>query len=178
MNKQDLEKVIVIDTETTGLHRKDEILQLSIINGLGKVLLNEFYKPRHKRFWKRAMAVNGITPKSTQDKEPMSDSFEKITKILNNAEVVVGYNTPFDLNMLKHNGIKLRKDIKVHDVMTTFMKIKNVRKENGHLKRFKLADCAEHYGFKVEPTEHLHDSLTDVKATLHCYLSIDPKLFA
>ena len=114
------------------------------------------------------MAVNGITPKSTQDKEPMSNSFEKITKILNNAEVVVGYNTPFDLNMLKHNGIKLRKDIKVHDVMATFMKIKNVRKENGHLKRFNLADCAE----------HLHDSLTDVKATLHCYLAIDPKLFA
>lgn len=174
---QDLRKVIVIDTETTGLHRKDEILQLSIINGLGETLLNEYYKPCHKRFWKRAMAVNGITSASTKDKEPIRNSFVKIANILAKAEVIVGYNIPFDLKMLKHNGVKVPKELKIHDVMTAFMKIKNVRKENGNLKRFKLSECAEHYGFKVDPNQKLHNSLIDVKATLHCYLSIEPKLF-
>ena len=36
---------IVIDTETTGLTPYDEILQLSIIDGNGKTLLNELYRP-------------------------------------------------------------------------------------------------------------------------------------
>lgn len=38
----DLSKIIVFDTETTGLGQDDEVLQLSIIDGTGKSYLMSY----------------------------------------------------------------------------------------------------------------------------------------
>lgn len=56
-------KTIIFDTETTGLNpREDEIIQISIIDGLGNVLINELVHPYWKKSWSEAARVNGITP--------------------------------------------------------------------------------------------------------------------
>ena len=52
-----------IDTETTGLEPgKDEILQVSVVNGNGDVLFDSLVKPTHRKRWPKAAEVNGITP--------------------------------------------------------------------------------------------------------------------
>ena len=47
--KQNLEKLnpIIVDVETTGVKRNDEILQVSIINLNGDILFNRYIRPRH-----------------------------------------------------------------------------------------------------------------------------------
>lgn len=55
-------KIIVFDTETTGVTEDDEIIQLSIIDGNGKTLINEYVHPYWKKDWAAAARVNGITP--------------------------------------------------------------------------------------------------------------------
>ena len=42
-------RIIVFDTETTGVTEDDEIIQLSIIDGNGKTLINEYVHP----YWKK-----------------------------------------------------------------------------------------------------------------------------
>ena len=39
------EDILVLDTETTGFGPLAEILQLSIVNGLGEVVMNEYFRP-------------------------------------------------------------------------------------------------------------------------------------
>ena len=57
--------IIVFNTETTGpdpFGGHDEILQISIIDVEGNVLLNSYVKPRWHESWPEAEAVHGITP--------------------------------------------------------------------------------------------------------------------
>ena len=58
------EGVICFDTETTGLDAggRDEILQLSIVDGTGAVLFSDYVRPEHRQRWPKAQEVNGITP--------------------------------------------------------------------------------------------------------------------
>ncbi len=62
-------KLIVIDLETTGLDLlKDEILQVSIIDGNYNTLMNEYCKPETIQEWQAAEAVHGILPAMVKDK--------------------------------------------------------------------------------------------------------------
>lgn len=169
---EELEKTLILDTETTGLDDNAEVLQLSIINGNGKVVFNAYFKPLHTSTWDEAMKVNQIKPELLQDKQPISFYFKTIENLLKNADTIVGYNIPFDIRMLEQNGIKLPAHLKFSDVMTDFSELMQVRKEDGSLKRFRLEYCANFFGFRCKEGQTLHDSLTDVMATLYCYLAL------
>lgn len=92
-------KRIVLDTETTGLYPGlDEILQISIIDGDGNMLLNNYYKPEHVDSWAAAARINHITKAMVKDKPSVYQDVEKIQAILNRAQEVVIYNAPFDLS--------------------------------------------------------------------------------
>ena len=55
---------VYLDTETTGLHPEegDEILSLTIVDANGRLLFDERFKPKHKKEWPEAQAVNHISP--------------------------------------------------------------------------------------------------------------------
>ena len=54
---------VFLDTETTGLNllRRDEILQISLIEETGKVLFHSLLKPVIVDSWDEAQEINGIT---------------------------------------------------------------------------------------------------------------------
>ena len=166
----DMSKVIVLDTETTGLTPDDEILQLSIIDGNGKTHLNRLFKPAHHDSWEIAMTVNHMTPEMVQSQGTLKESSDEINQILKDCKTIVGYNVAFDLRMLFNNGISIPVKT-IHDVMEKFAHVMGVRKPNGQFKFFKLTECAQFYGFNPKEM-NFHDSLTDVIATLHCYKAI------
>ena len=41
-------RILVLDTETTGFKADDEVLQVSMVDANGKVLLNQYFRPEHK----------------------------------------------------------------------------------------------------------------------------------
>ncbi len=174
----DLSKIIVFDTETTGLGQDDEILQLSIIDGTGKVLFNELLKTKNKSEWKEAEAVNHISPEMVKDKKYLTEYKDLLNKIFSECEGMVGYNIVFDIRMLEQNGIAIPKK-KMYDVMNAFSEVMNIpsTKHIGSKKRFKLIDCANYYNFEKDKNASYHDSLTDVYATLHCFKCIEPKYY-
>lgn len=160
---------IVIDTETTGLNADtDELLQVSIIDSQGNTLFNSYIKPLFTENWDGAMAVNHITPEMVANAPNIIEVKQEINKIINSANLIVGYNTDFDLSFLSAVGIENSKAT-VIDVMQDFADIYGEWSDKyGCNKWQKLTKCAEYYGYDWE-NDTAHDSLADCRATLYCY---------
>ncbi len=169
-----MKNIICLDTETTGLDRqKDEILQLSIIDGYGNILFHNLIKPINKTSWYSSEKIHGIKPSDVAGCKPLSFYKKEIENILQRADIIVGYNIMgFDLPMLFNNGIEnsVKSGSIIFDVMQHYAYI-NGEWDNYHSDyRFKkLSDCAAHYGYSGTSW---HDALDDAKATLFCFYAI------
>ena len=72
-----------IDTETTGLEPgKDEILQVSVVDGNGNILFDSLVKPTHRKRWPKAAEINGITPDMVKDKPNIEDIADDIGRAM------------------------------------------------------------------------------------------------
>lgn len=161
------EKILVLDTETTGIDDKAEILQLSIIDGTGRTIIDQYFRPEHTASWPEAAAVNGITPDMIKNKPGITSIAERLEKLLADAALIIGYNLPFDLRMLVQAGIALPIERKYLDIMIPFARMYGEWNEfYGDWKWQKLITCAEYCGYTGDGW---HNSLADVKATLFCF---------
>lgn len=167
------DKILCFDVETTGLSREeDEILQLSIVDGTGKTVFNEYIKPTRHESWDGAEAIHGISPSDVADKPTIEEYRDTLNDIFKDVQLLVGYNNIYvDNAFLKEAGIQIPEDAKMYDVMLKFAPIYGEWNEmRQDYKWQKLAKCAEYYGFHGDG--QFHDSLEDVRATLHCFNSM------
>lgn len=161
--------LICLDIETTGVNPcSSEALQISIIDGEGTCLFNEYIKPKYATSWEGAERVNGISPAMVADKPTIDFYKTTLEKIINNASGIIGYNCKhFDLHLLGHLGIEINPAIPVYDLMHPFAIIFGEWNDyHGDYKWQKLITCASYYGYG---SFGAHDALEDVKATLHCF---------
>ena len=111
---------IVFDTETTGLKPdEDEILQISIIDGDGRILLNSYVSPYRKSSWPKAQRVNGIGRETVLDAPYPHELIPVVRGIFESAETLIAYNNPFDLSFLAKWGVSPEGKEQV-DVMLEF----------------------------------------------------------
>lgn len=167
------DKILCFDVETTGLSREeDEILQLSIVDGTGKTVFNEYIKPTRHESWDGAEAIHGISPSDVADKPTIEEYKDTLNDIFKDVQLLVGYNNIYvDNAFLKEAGIQIPEDAKMYDVMLKFAPIYGEWNEmRQDYKWQKLAKCAEYYGFHGDG--QFHDSLEDVRATLYCFNSM------
>ena len=167
------DKIICFDVETTGLNPyADEILQLSIIDGNGEVLFNEYIKPQRLKTWENAQAIHGISPEMVEKKKCIDEYAIQLNHIFSSVELIIGYNiNGFDLYFLSEAGIFVPVEILTYDVMLEFAPIYGewdyYRKD---YRWQKLEMCARYYNYIG--SGKYHDSLEDVRATLHCFYSM------
>ena len=169
IRKIPLNKILVLDTETTGVDATAEVLQFSAIWADGTEAANMYIKPVHTTEWPSAMAVNHISPQDVATCPLMSEVKEKIETLLRQSTAIVGYNLPFDLDMLYQNGVELpsEEDVEYIDLMIPFAEIYGEWSDYfDDYKWQKLITCANYYGYQGDGW---HDSLADTKATLHCF---------
>ncbi|MBW8012175.1 MAG: 3'-5' exonuclease [Chloroflexi bacterium] len=100
--KEKLEmRPVFLDTETTGLDKKAEIVDIAIIDFDGTVLLDSLVKPKRK-IPRDATKVHGITNKMVKDAPTWENIFPKVKTILS-GRIVGIYNAEFDIKMLKQS---------------------------------------------------------------------------
>lgn len=174
--KEDLSKIIVFDTETTGLYpNKDELLQISIIDGNGKQLFNEYIKPKKNTSWEEAQKINGISPEMVQNCLSISDYKEQLENIFNNANMFMSYNGRFDVNFIEAAGIKIPEQTLHLDVIKPAASItqipanpNNKRAING-FKYPHLEEAAKAIDFEYQAHNSLGDTLATLQVAKHIY---------
>ncbi|MGN0948867.1 exonuclease domain-containing protein [Megasphaera sp.] len=157
--------ILTLDLETTGLDADAEIIQLSVMNGCGDVLMNRYFKPLYTERWDEAMEVNHITPQQVEKEDPFILWADRVSELFMDADLIVGYSTFNDVAKLHAAGVVLPdRDIYL-DLAEAFSLIHY--KENKTITYAKLMNCAAHYGYQSRRS--WHDSLTDTDATLFCF---------
>ena len=97
------QNIVVLDTETTGLGRGDEIIEISCVNRDGEVLLDTLVKPR-VRISPQAALVNGLRNRDLEDAPDMAVLMDTLEPILAAADVIASYNLDFDGRLLRQSN--------------------------------------------------------------------------
>lgn len=146
-------KLIFFDTETTGNTDKDFLCQIAY--KIGEETFNELYKPEIK-IPPEASAVHHITNKMVEGKKSFKDSgdLEKIKKLFEDEDsVVIAHNAPFDLTIIKKEGIEPANFICTLRVVRHLDKGEKIEKYNLQYLRYFL---------EIEVEGVAHDALGDV----------------
>ena len=170
------EKILVFDTETTGLPGGangsptlgHEILELAIIDGTGQLKLKEQFKPIRKREWPEAQRIHGITPRDVQYKPSIEAFKDEIQRQIDYSELLVAYNFNFDYIFLREVGISFSGK-RYYDVMLEFARRRSGGKSYRSRPYVSLKKCAAYYGYDLSEA---HDAEEDARATLHCFLRL------
>lgn len=160
---------IILDTETTGLRAgEDELLQISIIDDSGEVLIDQYLQPSAEE-WPEAQAINHITPEDVRNCPHVWDPavHDRIQRVLDDADLIIGYNTQFDIGFLMAADFEIPAVTQI-DVMREFAEIYgDFRPELGDYKWQKLTTAAAYYSYEWDIDAH--NALGDCYATLYVY---------
>ena len=148
-----MSKLIFFDTETTGNEQKDVLCQIAYKAGDEKFV--GLYKPETK-IPPEASAVHHITNKMVADKPSFKESADqkKIKKLFEDKNsIVVAHNAPFDLMMIKKEGIE------PSNFICTLRVARHLDPE-GKIDRYNLQYLR--YLLEIEIDAVAHDALGDV----------------
>lgn len=146
-------KLIFFDTETTGNEQKDFLVQIAYKGG--NESFNGLYKPEIK-IPPEASAVHHITNKMVIDKLSFrtSGDLPKIKKLFEDENsIVVAHNAPFDLMIIKKEGIEPKKFI-------CTLRVTRYLDSEGKIERYNLQYLR--YLLEIEIDATAHDALGDV----------------
>ena len=94
-------RYVILDTETTGLGKSDEIIQLAVIAVDGRCLFNENVRPtKKKRISADAIAVHGLRMDSLSSCPTFSELRKPLKKAIGRRRIVT-YNAQFDMRLYR-----------------------------------------------------------------------------
>ena len=106
-------KIIVFDCETTGIDfTRDQVIELCVQHGLDDAMTSQTWRikpavPIHPA----AQAVHGITMEDLAECRPFAAFADEIARVFASADVIVGYNLSFDIDMLQAEYTRLQQPL-------------------------------------------------------------------
>lgn len=97
-----MESFLILDTETTGLDETAEIVEISIIDHLGNVLLDTLVKPT-KVIPSSATAIHGITDEMVATAPTYADIHSTVLAILEQGTCYI-YNSSYDTRIIRQTA--------------------------------------------------------------------------
>jgi len=97
----DSHRVVFLDTETTGLGNRDEIVQIAILDIDGRELCKTLVGlTKRKTVPRAASSVHGITKKDLEGKPTYAELSRQLQAVLKGKRVIA-YNAEFDFRMMQ-----------------------------------------------------------------------------
>lgn len=91
---------VYLDTETTGLSASgDEIVEISICNDMGQVIINSLVRPTRHTEWPEAQEIHGISPDDVQNAPSLGELMPAVLDAIKGKRVVI-YNSEFHYEFL------------------------------------------------------------------------------
>ena len=158
--------ILVMDTETTGLGKADQIIEIAIIDQNGAEKLLQRVKPSIP-IPPAASRVHGITDKHVENAPDFRAIYVRLSVLLA-GQVALAYNMDFDWRMLAQTAAAFNlpepRAAKRDCAMKLYARFKGERKPGGRsYKWHKLSDAARREGLTVAD---VHSSLGDARMTL------------
>jgi DNA polymerase III epsilon subunit-like protein len=154
-----MSKLIFFDTETTGNTETDSLVQIAYkihpeAGGVGDEVFMGLYKPAVK-IPPEASAVHHITNKMVENMPAFKDSdLPKIKKLFEDENsILVAHNAPFDLMIMKNEGVNGSKFI-------CTLRVARFLDKEGKIDRYNLQYLRYLLDLDVEATAH--DAMGDV----------------
>lgn len=156
----------VLDTETTGLDKTDEVIQIGIIDKNGKAVFDSLVKPTIA-IPPESTRVHRITDEMVKDAPTFPDVYVKLSVLLA-GQTLIAYNMDFDWRMLnqtiaKYGLIPLRTGTR-HCAMKEYARYKgqfDLRKRS-----YRWHSLSEACKQQRIPLANVHSALGDVRLTL------------
>ncbi len=153
-------RVVFLDTETTGIRGRQEVLEIAIVDAEGKILVNSLVHPSYRKRWPDAQEIHGISPAHVADAPSLDILMPSIINAVKDKTVVI-YNAKFDLEFLpevKENAGAVR------CCMLRYAKFKGDWNEYHNDYRWhKLTAAARYIGYGFDGDAHR--ALADCQAT-------------
>ena len=147
----DRDDVLLVDTETTGLGDKAEVIEIAAIDTVGNLRLSVLSMPEG-RISSGASRVNGLTRKKLKAEcaRPWPELHEQVKSVLESASIVVAWNAPFDVRMLnqtteRHGLSNIR--VEIADLLRAYRRF---RPDGRH----RLVDAVKREGAKWSGESH------------------------
>ncbi|MED3126870.1 3'-5' exonuclease [Bacillus wiedmannii] len=97
------DQFVILDTETTGLTPRDQIIEISVIDLAGKILLNSLVKPTII-IPAEATSIHGITNEMVHGAPSWTTIYKELREVTVGKTLLI-YNAEFDLGMIENNCI-------------------------------------------------------------------------
>lgn len=167
---------IVLDTETTGLGDDAEVVEISLIDASGAVLLDTLVKPS-KPIPEEVTKIHGITNEMVANAPTWADIHDEFISIITNRVVVI-YNAQYDVRVLLQTVDLNNLDAYMRREMMEALGSKGVacamlayaefwgdwNDSRGSYRWQRLEAAARQQGVTIDGTAHR--ALCDVKTTL------------
>lgn len=164
------QKPVYLDTETTGLDKTDEIVEISIVDFDGKELFTSLVKPS-RPIPIEAQRIHGITNEMVSSFQSWPILWPTIRGFLH-GRTIAAYNAPFDLRMMEQSHARYRlpwrENLNFIDILPLFSDYRGIWNPlRGSMKYFKLEEAGQFFNITL-PNAHRStaDSLL-TRAVLH-----------
>jgi DNA polymerase III subunit epsilon len=162
------DNALILDTETTGLGYKDEVIEITIINMEGFIIINTLVKPTILMH-PSATAIHGISNFELYNAPYIIQILPKVKELFEQNDIVI-YNAPFDLRLLKQSANAHGEKFPYRMGKNIFCAMELYATYNGEYDLIKkcyrwvnLGAAAKKMGISVP--DKLHRTLADVEIT-------------
>ena len=160
LNRRD---VLILDTETTGLGTKAEVIEVVVIDTTGRCLFESLSLPRGP-VSSRAYSLHGLSRERLEEAgaPAWSEIHKDLMKVLRRASCVLAWNAPFDRKMLRQTAKRAGwtlPELPWHDLLADY---RILRPDHAH----SLAMAAEQEGTIASPTHRARGDCETVLAVM------------
>lgn len=168
-------KPVYLDTETTGLEKQDEIVEISILDFDSTVLFQSYVRPVSP-LTPAATRIHGITNAMVANAPTWPALWPQIRSALFSRSVAA-YNAPFDLRMMQqsHSRYKIpwRETFDWIDVMILFSNCCGVWDPiRRSMKYFSLTDAGKYFNISLPNSHRASADALLTRAVLHCLAGV------
>ncbi len=141
-------KPVYLDTETTGLEKSDEIIEISIIDDDCQVLFSSLVKPS-RPIPSSSTFIHGITDDMVRIARTWPVIWPDVRAALFGREAVVMYNAEFDMRMMQQSHaryrLQWRDKFNTADLLALYAEFRgDWDPRRGTYRRYSLADAGIH----------------------------------
>lgn len=165
------QKPLYLDTETTGLGRLDEIVEISILDSEGDVLLDQLVRPT-KPIPPDALAIHKITDEMVKDAPTWIQVWPEVEAVMQ-GRVVAIYNADYDARIMRqtHWLYDLNWDPKMADFFCIMFLYAQFRGEwnraRGSYRWHSLQNAGRQARIPLQNTHRAKDDAALTRAILH-----------